>query len=208
MIGYGKQKDDSQMKEEWEIVKSTSIVKDKWIDLRADTCLSPQGRQLSPYYVLSYPDWVNIVAITDEGNIVLVRQYRHAVQKVILEIPGGAFDASDCDGEAAARREFEEETGYVARKWEFISTLYPNPASHTNRLHIYLATGATPKHTQRLDQGEEGLTVHLLSISDVLTGMRSGLVGQALQVSSVFLALQAYGQLGCCKAASIREEIP
>ncbi|TWF54495.1 NUDIX hydrolase [Neorhizobium alkalisoli] len=95
----------------WSVLSSETVVKDRWIDLRAETCVTPSGQEIAPYYVLSYPDWVNIVAITADDEIVLVRQYRHGAADVFTEIPGGAVDAGDPDPVAAAKRELLEETG-------------------------------------------------------------------------------------------------
>ncbi len=184
------------MDDGWKVVESRTILQDRWLNLRADDCLTPGGVTISPYYVMSYPDWINIVAITPDDHLLLVRQYRHAAGKFFLEIPGGGLDERDADSEKAARRELEEETGYIAQNWQLISTLYPNPSSHTNRLHTYLATGAEQKYQQRLDAGEEGLTVHALPIAEVLDGLQAGLIGQALHVSSILLALRAAGRLG------------
>jgi 8-oxo-dGTP pyrophosphatase MutT (NUDIX family) len=183
------------MDDGWKVLESRTILQDRWLNLRADDCLTPDGVTISPYYVMSYPDWVNIVAITPDDRLLLVRQYRHAAGRFFLEIPGGGLDAQDVDSEKAARRELEEETGYIAQDWQLISSLYPNPASHTNRLHTYLATGAECRHQQRLDAGEEGLTVHALPIPEVLDGLQAGLIGQALHVSSILLALRVAGRL-------------
>jgi 8-oxo-dGTP pyrophosphatase MutT (NUDIX family) len=183
------------MDDAWKVLESRTILQDRWLNLRADDCLTPDGVRISPYYVMSYPDWVNIVAITPDDRLLLVRQYRHAAGRFFLEIPGGGLDAQDVDSEKAARRELEEETGYIAQDWQLISSLYPNPASHTNRLHTYLATGAERRHQQRLDAGEEGLTVHALPIPEVLDGLQAGLIGQALHVSSILLALRVAGRL-------------
>ncbi|MBB3392867.1 8-oxo-dGTP pyrophosphatase MutT (NUDIX family) [Rhizobium sp. BK275] len=183
------------MDDGWKVLETRTILQDRWLNLRADDCLTPDGVTISPYYVMSYPDWVNIVAITPDDRLLLVRQYRHAAGRFFLEIPGGGLDERDVDSEKAARRELEEETGYIAQNWQLISTLYPNPASHTNRLHTYLATGAERRYQQRLDAGEEGLTVHALPIAEVLDGLQAGLIGQALHVSSILLALRVAGRL-------------
>lgn len=184
------------MDDGWKVLESRTILQDRWLNLRADDCLTSGGVTISPYYVMSYPDWINIVAITPDDRLLLVRQYRHAAGKFFLEIPGGGLDERDADSEKAARRELEEETGYIAQNWQLISTLYPNPSSHTNRLHTYLATGAEQKYQQRLDAGEEGMTVHALPIAEVLDGLQAGLIGQALHVSSILLALRVAGRLG------------
>jgi 8-oxo-dGTP pyrophosphatase MutT (NUDIX family) len=179
----------------WKTIRSENLLKDRWIDLRADYCLTPKGQEISPYYVLSYPDWINVVAITANGCLVLVRQYRHAAGEFFMEIPGGAVENADSDTEQAARRELKEETGFTSKHWELISALHPNPASHTNRLYTYLAIDAVCDHDQRLDHGEEGLTVHAVPIPQVLDGLRSGFIGQVLHVSSILMALNVAGRL-------------
>jgi 8-oxo-dGTP pyrophosphatase MutT (NUDIX family) len=124
-----------------------------------------------------------------------VRQYRHAAGDFFLELPGGAVDPNDNSLEHAARREFEEETGFTAQRWELVTSLHPNPATHTNRVHFFLALGAILDRPQRLDVGEQGLQVELVEIPDVLDGLRSGLLGHAMHVSGLLLGLSAAGRL-------------
>jgi 8-oxo-dGTP pyrophosphatase MutT (NUDIX family) len=174
---------------------SDSVLKDRWINVRADHCVTPAGFEISPYYVLSYPDWVHVVAITSDDHVVLVRQYRHAAGVFTLELPGGALDPADTEVEQAARRELEEETGFTAARWELITSLYPNPATHTNRVHFYLALDPVRTGAQKLDQGEDGLTVKLLPIQVVLDGLRSGLMGQAAHASGLILGLAMAARL-------------
>jgi 8-oxo-dGTP pyrophosphatase MutT (NUDIX family) len=183
------------MNQRWRTVRSETLLKDRWIDLRADHCITPDGVEISPYYVLSYPDWVHVVAITSAASLVLVRQYRHAAGQSLLELPGGAVDAGDASLEEAARRELVEETGFTAPRWELFSSLHPNPATHTNRVHGFLALDARSERPQSLDVGEGDLTVELHDIPAVLDGLRSGMLGQAMHVSLLLLALAAAGRL-------------
>lgn len=177
------------MEEKWRTVRTETLLKDRWINVRADCCVTPGGREISPYYVLSYPDWIHVVAVTVDGCLVLVRQYRHAAADFFTEIPAGAVENADLDIGQAARRELEEETGFTAKSWKLIGTLHPNPASHTNRVHTYLALDAICDHSQRLDHGEEGLTVLVVPIPEVLAKLRTGFIGQAMHVCSILLAL-------------------
>jgi len=144
---------------------------------------------------MSYPDWVHVVGITESNCLVLIRQYRHAAGDFFLELPGGAVEPDDVSLVQAARREFEEETGFTARRWKLVTSLHPNPATHTNRVHFFLALGAILNHSQRLDVGEQGLQVKLIDIPAVLDGLRSGLIGQATHVSGILLGLSAAGRL-------------
>ena len=183
------------MEQKWRVTRSDTLLKDQWIHLRADHCVAPAGIEISPYYVLSYPDWVHVVALTEFGRIVLVRQYRHAAGEFFLELPGGAVDPNDISVEQAARRELEEETGFTARRWDLVTSLHPNPATHSNRVHLFLAHDAAYNGPQRLDAGESGLTVEVLDIRAVLDGLKSGLLGNAMHASGVLLGLAAAGRL-------------
>jgi 8-oxo-dGTP pyrophosphatase MutT (NUDIX family) len=183
------------MEQKWRVIRSETLLQDRWVHLRADHCVTPNGTEISPYYVLAYPDWVHVVAITEAGSLVLVRQYRHAAGEVFLELPGGAVDPQDTSLEHAARREFEEETGFTAQRWQYVISLRPNPATHTNRVHFFLAFGAAYTRPPSLDPGEDGLRVELLDIPSVLDGLRTGLLGQAMHVSGIFLGLAAAGRL-------------
>jgi 8-oxo-dGTP pyrophosphatase MutT (NUDIX family) len=183
------------MDQKWRVVSSKPLLNDRWINLRADRCITASGVEIAPYYVLTYPDWVNVVAVTRDNSLVLVRQYRHAADEFILEVPGGMVDSSDSDVELTARRELEEETGYVADRWQLVSVLYANPGIQTNRVHVFLAHDAHCIKPQSLDAGEEGLTVRVVPIPDVLNGLSSGLLGMSMHVSSVLLGLAAAGRL-------------
>jgi 8-oxo-dGTP pyrophosphatase MutT (NUDIX family) len=183
------------MDAKWSVREYREIVKDRWIDLRAETCQTPEGHEIDPYYVLSYPDWVNIVAITVDQHLVLTRQYRHAAGREFIELPGGAVEALDRDPETAARRELLEETGYSAPRFQLVATRFPNPALQTNRLHTYLALDAVQTVSPLLEPGEEGMAVQLVSLFDDLESIVDGLLEQALHVSSLHSALIATGHL-------------
>ena len=146
---------------DWEKISSVYIVRAPWATLRMDTCRMPDGTLIPDYYVLEYPDWVNAVALTDEGKVILVRQYRHAAEEVILELPGGCMEADESP-EEAVKREMLEETGYVFSEIEFLSTVYGNPATANNKTHCYLAKGGKKVAEQKLDRGEE-IDIELVS---------------------------------------------
>jgi 8-oxo-dGTP pyrophosphatase MutT (NUDIX family) len=183
------------MKQSWRVVRSERLLQDRWINLRADHCITPSGFEISPYYVLTYPDWVHVLAITKTGSVVLVQQYRHAAREVFLELPGGAADPEDPSLEHAARRELEEETGFTAERWQHVISLHANPATHTNRVHFFLAVDAANNGIARHDAGEDGLRVELLDIPSVLNRLRAGSLGHAMHASGMLLGLAAAGRL-------------
>ncbi len=183
------------MNQTWRTLSSRPVIKDRWIDVRADRCLTPSGAEISPYYVLTYPDWVHVVALTPKRDLLLVKQYRHAVEESFLELPGGGVETRHNSVEQSARRELAEETGFTSERWLKVSALYPNPATHTNRVFTFLALNAVADHEQQLDQGEEGLELCVMPFEDVLRGLDAGILGQAMHVSSLLLAARLITQL-------------
>ncbi len=178
----------------WRVAGSRLIHADRWIRLRADHCITPEGAVLDPYYVLEYRDWVHVVAVTDDDRLVVNHQYRHGAGCVHLELPGGVTDAADAGPLEAAARELREETGFSAREFRHITSLSPNSATHTNRIHIVLALGAYADGAQSLDAGEE-IAVELLPLSEIPALVGSGAFLQAPHVASLMVALQAIGRV-------------
>ena len=183
------------MDTKWSTRASRTVIRDRWINLRADDCLTASGHEVAPFYVLDYPDWVHVVAITAADELVLVRQYRHGAGDVFLELPAGTVDAGDGDPAEAARRELEEETGYRAAALQLVTSLYANPGNQTNRVHTYLALDVEPTGERKLDTAEEGMSVHLMSVGEVLAGLPGGLLKESLNVASLFMALSAAGRV-------------
>ena len=179
----------------WRVTASRTVLKDRWIDVRADTCVTPGGGVLDPFYVLTYPDWVNVLALTGDDRIVMVRQFRHAAGTEVLELPGGAVEPGDTDPVQAAARELAEEAAYTASGFRHICSHWPNPATHTNRIHSYLAVDPVAAGTQALDAGEDGLTVHLVPVAEVLDLLRRGAPMQSMHASAILLGLAASGRI-------------
>ncbi len=138
------------------------------------------------FVVMDGPDWINIIPLTDDGQVVLVRQYRHGVREVTLEIPGGMANAGE-DPQLAGLRELREETGYAARTVRALGSVWPNPAIQTNRCHFFLAEGVHKVAEPEPDESEriEVVTVPL----DAIPGMVArGEIGHSLVVLAFGLA--------------------
>lgn len=173
----------------WRTTATRTLVKDKWIDLRADDCLRADGLEIKPYYVLDYPDWVQVIAIDADENLVVIRQYRHGIGKLTLEIPSGCIDAADADPLAAAARELREETGYAADQLAHVGTITNNPANQTNRIHIVLAEGARRVAEQSLDESEE-IAVELMPVAEARATALAGGFDHSAQIASLLIALE------------------
>lgn len=174
----------------WRVRGSRRVLRDAWIDLRADHCVTPRGVKLDPYYVLQYPDWVHVAAFDEEDRLLLVRQYRHGAGVVSLELPGGVMEPHESDPLVAGARELLEETGHAAASLRHLARLSPNPASHANALHILLAEGARRERPLALDAGED-IVVEALPWAEALDLALSGGVINAQHVGLLVMALAA-----------------
>jgi len=175
--------------EKWEKLDSTYLVQEKWATLRVDRCKIQGGVTKDDYYVLEYPNWVNAVALTETGKIILVRQYRFAADIISLEIPGGVIDGQEAP-EDAIKRELLEETGYTFESCELVATLFPNPATSTNQTYTYLLKGGIKTHDQHLDE-HEILNVEEYTIDEVKQLLKENKIDQALHVAGLFYGLAA-----------------
>src|SRR5690606_38390540 len=171
----------------WKLIDSTYLVKALWAVLRKDVCQMPSGHIVPEYYVLEYPNWVNIVALTAENEFILVKQYRHGTASTVLEIPGGVIDEGE-DAVDAAKRELLEETGYKFDTLEKICELFPNPATSNNITTTYLAQGGIKVQDQELDS-QEDIQIILASPEETRRILLENGFGQALHTAALFYCL-------------------
>jgi ADP-ribose pyrophosphatase len=178
----------------WKKLDSKYLFRDNWLTLRADRCERPDGKIIDPYYVYEFPDWVTAVALTKEKEIILIKQYRHALGETVIEIPGGCVDASDQNLEEACARELLEETGYRFEKMEYLCKTSANPSTNSNLMHIFLATGGEKIAEQKLDEAED-IEILLLSIDQVKQLLRSNQLLQSMHVTALLYGLNRIGEL-------------
>jgi len=178
----------------WKLLSSSYIHKGPWATMRVDKCEMPDGRIVDDYYVLEYPDWVNAVALTEEGKVLMVKQYRHAGGIISLEIPGGVIEKGE-DPETGLRRELLEETGYqFDDKMELLCIVYANPSTANNRTHCYLAKGGKKVQGQSLDEHEQ-IIVEEYTIAEVKQLLADNKIAQALHCAGLFYALVKLGEM-------------
>lgn len=178
----------------WKILSSDYLFNDLWFKVRRDKCETVSGKIIEPYYVYEFPTWVNAVAITEDGQVILERQYRHALGEVCIEIPGGCVDDTDKDLESAIARELLEETGYAFSSYEYLGKISANPSTNNNLMHMFLATGGKKVAQQELDHNEE-IEVMLTSIAELKQLVKENKIVQAMHVTSILYALDRLGEL-------------
>jgi 8-oxo-dGTP pyrophosphatase MutT (NUDIX family) len=175
----------------WRVLATRHVLRDRWISLRADRCVTARGATLDPYYVLEYPDWVHVAAFDEDDRLIMVRQYRHGAGVVSLELPGGVMDAHERDPCETGARELLEETGYVATDMRHLARLSPNPATHSNHIHIMLATHARRTRPPELDASEDIVVEHV-PWRRALDMALSGEMIHSQHVAFLFIALARY----------------
>lgn len=150
---------------------------------RYDTLRNPRTDEVLRRLVLETPDWVNVVALTDARELVVVRQFRFGSDSITTEIPGGVIDAGEAHAEAA-QRELREETGFTSTRWTYLGAVEPNPAFHTNLCHHWLAEGAVRTHELELDRGED-IVIATIPLAEVPARIRRGDIRHALVLTAL-----------------------
>jgi ADP-ribose pyrophosphatase len=178
----------------WKILSSEYLFSDLWFKVRKDKCETPQGKIVDPYYVYEFPTWVTAVALTEDGKVILERQYRHALGEVCIEIPGGCVDDTDTNFEEAIKRELLEETGYSFSSYEYLGKTSANPSTNSNLMHMFLAKGGKKIASQELDHNEE-IEIDLVTIEELKQMIRENKIVQAMHVTCILYALEKMGDL-------------
>lgn len=170
---------ESDKMEKWEVLKSEYLHKRPWLTVRKEEVRLPNGNIIPEYYVLEYPDWVNVIAITKDQKFVFIRQYRHGIREISNEICAGVCEKEDASPLVSAQRELLEETGYGNGDWKEIMTISANPSTHTNLTHCFLAVDVEKISEQHLEASED-LTVQLLTLDEVKALLKSDAIKQSL----------------------------
>jgi 8-oxo-dGTP pyrophosphatase MutT (NUDIX family) len=167
----------------WPFVSDKVAYKTPVLNVLERRVISPKDGLEKCFTVFQAPSWVNVLALTEDNQVVMVSQYRHGSRSFSLELPGGVVEPGDTL-EAAARRELLEETGYTAPDFELLVTLNPNPAIFGNGITTYLAKGAKMTGQTHFDPNEETELV-LVSLSALKEKMLSGEIDHALMLAAL-----------------------
>jgi len=167
-----------------QLLNSTRLFEGKVINLRRDEVELPNGK-IGTREVVEHPGAVAVVPLTKEGNVILVRQFRHPVQQIMLEVPAGKLDAGE-EPEACARRELAEETGFAANNLRKLISMYTTPGFSNEIIHLYLAEGLV-KSDKRPDD-DEFIHTQTYTPAQIHAMIASGEICDAKSLVALFLA--------------------
>jgi len=174
-------------------VGSRRIYAGRVVNLRVDRVRLPGGRE-TEREVVEHPGAAVIVPL-DQGDVLLVRQFRYAVGTALLELPAGTLEPGEPPLEAA-RRELLEEVGVEAADWESLAVLFPSPGVMTEVMHLFLASGLTPPRTvppARTDTSDEHLAVERVPLPEAVARVARGEIRDAKSVAGILLAARRKG---------------
>lgn len=177
----------------WETLSSEYISNHIYFTARQDRCKMPDGTIVDPYFVVEMPTSVCALALTENNEVILVKQYRHPLSETLLEIPGGFVDAGETS-ETGIARELLEETGYAFPEIYFVGRVAANPGVLNNYTDLYLATGGVKKATQQLDHHEE-IEIQLMPVEEARQRLLNNEFKQALHATCLFYAFNKLDSL-------------
>ncbi len=174
----------------WKVVSSTRDRSYRVFSLRTDRAVSPRTGKEHDFFILESSSWVNVIPLTPEQEVVLVRQYRHGTRNVTLEIPGGLVEQSDTP-EQAAKRELFEETGYRPLETYSLGAVHPNPAIQNNECYTFLAKDVFLAGGQQQDERED-IEVLLRPLSAIPHLIRDGEITHSLVLAAFYRFFMEY----------------
>lgn len=169
----------------WRVLKSENILNiGPWLNVRQELVELPSGKQIPTWFVLDYPNWINVIAETKDHQLVMIDQYRHGLGVTKYEIVAGVIDQGETPLQAA-QRELLEETGFGGGEWQEYMTLSPNTSCQSNLSYTFLARGVERLRAQEQEETED-INVHVMNREDVYTLLQQGEILQALHAAPLW----------------------
>ena len=178
----------------WQTIDETVVYDAKWFKVWRDTVLKGNGQPMPNYYVFEFTNWVTVLPVTKSGKVILVKQYRYALGTWSIELPGGVMEKDESNPQLAAIRELREETGSICEHMKQVAVIAPNPATQTNRMYCFLATGCEIIHNQELDENEE-IEILQVSIKELKQLIMDNKIVQSLHISAILYGLMALDEI-------------
>lgn len=169
----------------WNIRHSEYLFRSKWLTVRKDAVRTDKGVDIDDFYVLEYPTWVNVVAVTVDGYYIIEKQYRHGIKLEVYEICAGICEKGEEPLEAA-KRELLEETGFGGGRWSLIGKYAPNPNSMTNWCYSFLAKGVT-RLQEPHQEATENITVLQIGENELLEIMKDGKIVEGIMLTPLYM---------------------
>lgn len=169
----------------WKKIGSKPVGDYRIFTIRSDLRVSPRTHKAHDFYVIDCVNWVNVIAVTPERQLVMIEQFRHGSDTVELEIPGGMIDPGDASPEAAGIRELREETGYEGEGIQRIGEVFPNPAIMSNTCYTIMVENCRCVHPVEWDHGED-LATRLVPVAEVPALVAAGQIRHSLVVAALY----------------------
>ena len=176
----------------WEILEAKDAFKNRWWHIVQETIRLPDGSVTDDYWVNRSKGAVGVFAVTEDGKVLVNRQYKHGAREIVRELTVGRYDDGDDGGMEGAKRELLEETGYGGGTWEKLPLMISNPTSSTSRMYAFLARGVVKKAEPHLDP-KEVIEVEAVAPAELLRMCHAGELPTHVSLAMVFLAAKRLG---------------
>ena len=172
----------------WQVLHRRTLLERRWLEIHEEHVRLSNGHEIPEFHVITAPSWTGVLAISETGEVVLVRQYRHGIATDSLELPAGIIETGEEPLDAAVR-ELREETGYTSERWLPIATFATEPSRHTARAHFFCALGAKALAPRSLDAAEE-IEVVTVPKQTLVERVVRGDIAHGVHVGAILLAVQ------------------
>jgi len=170
--------------DKWHINSRRNIFSSHIVNLEGRMSINPRNGNEAEYYIASFPDWCNVIALTPESEIILIRHFRHGSREFEIEFPGGCIDPGE-DILKAAPRELEEETGYIGESPIQIAKFSPNPSFQTNHCYTVLIPNAKQLSVQNLDEGED-IEIFSVPVTNIPKMIKDGEITNSMIIAAFY----------------------